>query len=175
MAWKTIMDKEQSHPVQGARSQSGRMLFAYVCFMPRDLEQLTATTRRLVTAEPLDRWKQEDLRENDISSHTVACEFLPPLPLTPLIGRDQEVSHIEHILCQQEKRLVTLTGTGGVGKTHLALHVARKLLPLFADGVTFLSLEAIRKSDHVLVTIAHALGVSAREKHSLLVSVIAFL
>lgn len=154
--------------------QHGKLRSAYLGKTERlTWERLIATAQRL--AEPLDHWKQEDLQENNASSHTVAGGFLPPLSLTPLVGRDQEVLDIERMLCQQEKRLVTLTGTGGVGKTHLALYVARKLLPIFADGVTFLSLEAIRKSDHVLVTIAHALGVSVREKHSLLVSMIAFL
>jgi predicted ATPase/DNA-binding CsgD family transcriptional regulator len=156
--------------------QHGKLRSAYLGKTERlTWERLTATTRRLANAEPLDHYKQEELQENTPSFHTVARGFLPSLPLTPLIGRDQEILHLEGMLCQQEKRLVTLTGTGGVGKTHLALHVARKLLPIFADGITFLSLETIRKSDDVLVTIAHALGVSAREKHSLLASVIAFL
>lgn len=90
-----------------------------------------------------------------------------PLPLTPLIGREQEVLSLKSMLGQYERRLVTLTGTGGVGKTHLALAVAKELGPVFADGVLFLSLEALLRSDLVLVTLASALGISVREQHSL--------
>src|SRR5258708_38414946 len=57
-----------------------------------------------------------------------------------------------------ELRLLTLTGTGGVGKTRLGLAVAHALLGGFADGVCFVPLTPVIDPDRVIATIAHALG-----------------
>ena len=45
------------------------------------------------------------------------------VPLTPLIGRERELLALRNLLLCSEVRLVTLTGTGGIGKTHLAFGV----------------------------------------------------
>jgi predicted ATPase/DNA-binding CsgD family transcriptional regulator len=83
-----------------------------------------------------------------------------PAQLTPLIGREQEVTEVSTLLRRPEVRLVTLMGTGGVGKTRLGLTVATDLLADFADGVCFVSLAPISDSDLVVPTIAQALGIS---------------
>ena len=56
-----------------------------------------------------------------------------PGPVSELIGRDKELSEVEDLAASH--RLVTLTGTGGIGKTHLAMTAARRLMPRFGDGV----------------------------------------
>ena len=56
-------------------------------------------------------------------------------------------------------RLLSLTGTGGVGKTRLALTAAADLAGSFPEGVYFVSLAPITDSDLVVSTIAHVLGV----------------
>src|SRR5438445_9831538 len=83
-----------------------------------------------------------------------------PAQLTPLIGREQEVAAACTLLRRTEVRLVTLTGTGGIGKTRLALQVATDLLADFADGVCFVSLAAVSDAAFVIPTIAHRLGLT---------------
>lgn len=80
-----------------------------------------------------------------------------PLSLTPLIGR---ATAGEEILARlRAPRLVTLTGTGGVGKTRLALHVAHALLPEFADGVWFLDLAEVGSGDGLVQYVAQTLEI----------------
>ena len=85
-----------------------------------------------------------------------------PAELTPLLGRDPETIRLHELLCRPggTPRLITITGPGGVGKTSLALRVARDLQDSFADGVFFISLAPISDPTLILPTIAQALGLS---------------
>jgi predicted ATPase/DNA-binding CsgD family transcriptional regulator len=83
----------------------------------------------------------------------------PPAPLTPLIGRLQEVAAACALLQRPEVRLVTFTGTGGVGKTRLALQVIAELQEPFVDGISFVSLGLITDPRLVVPTIAQTLGI----------------
>jgi predicted ATPase/DNA-binding CsgD family transcriptional regulator len=82
-----------------------------------------------------------------------------PLPLTPLLGREHELAQLSTLLRQSRVRLPTLTGPGGVGKTHLALAAANAVLNEFADGVCFVPLASISDAELVLPTLTHVLGV----------------
>src|ERR1700738_4893603 len=56
-----------------------------------------------------------------------------PIPLLPLIGREQEIGTICAFLRQPKVRLLTLTGPGGVGKTRLALQIPAEVSSIFPD------------------------------------------
>ncbi len=84
-----------------------------------------------------------------------------PLPLTSLIGREREVAAACTLLSRPEVRELTLTGTGGVGKTRLALQVATEVQGGFTDGVCFVSLAPIHDAELVLPTVVQALGLQS--------------
>src|SRR5258708_8440002 len=87
-----------------------------------------------------------------------ASPYHLPVPVTPLVGREREVTEICALLRRREARLVTLTGTGGVGKTRLGLAVAHAFVEEFADGVGFVPLAAVSDPERVMSAIAQALG-----------------
>jgi predicted ATPase/DNA-binding XRE family transcriptional regulator len=81
-----------------------------------------------------------------------------PLPLTVLMGRDQDVQTLRGWLADPAARLITLVGPGGVGKTRLVLELARAIGEEGANRVVFVSLATIRDSAFVASAIAEALG-----------------
>jgi len=89
-----------------------------------------------------------------------------PAPISSFIGREHEIAHIKHLLTNA--RLVTARGPGGVGKTRLALQVARELAQDYLDGVCWVSLAAISAGDVLPQTIAVALGVREQPGRALL-------
>src|SRR5262245_19509902 len=80
-----------------------------------------------------------------------------PLQLTSFVGREREIAEVKRLF--GASRLLTLTGTGGTGKTRISLLLARDLLDEFEHGVFFVSLAAITDPNLVASTIAQSLGV----------------
>lgn len=70
-----------------------------------------------------------------------------PIPSTPLIGREETLSELCTLLAQPTQRLLTLFGSGGMGKTRLALAAATQLAPTFRHGTAFVSLTSITNAD----------------------------
>src|SRR6201997_864369 len=79
-----------------------------------------------------------------------------PVQLTNFIGRQTETANLRQTLTAN--RFVTLTGSGGAGKTRLAVHVAAGVAGEFGDGVCYVDLAPITHPDVVVLTAARALG-----------------
>src|SRR5206468_9761483 len=89
--------------------------------------------------------RSEEPASLPVHTHPMLPERTAPLhiprPVSELVGRKEESQEVAALL--SGARLVTLTGTGGVGKTRLALDVATKVASRFRDGVWFVDLAAV--------------------------------
>jgi predicted ATPase/transcriptional regulator with XRE-family HTH domain len=81
-----------------------------------------------------------------------------PRPPTRLIGREAEMAALFDLLARDDVRLVTLTGPGGTGKTHLALAVAGEAMGRYPDGTGFVDLSPITDPDLAIPAIATEFG-----------------
>src|SRR3984885_5846690 len=87
-----------------------------------------------------------------------------PVPLTPIIGREDEIAAVIGLLRDPDVHLVTLIGPGGIGKTRLAIEVARKMstpAPGELDGVSFIDLAAVRDAVGWAEAVTAVLGIRA--------------
>jgi predicted ATPase/transcriptional regulator with XRE-family HTH domain len=85
---------------------------------------------------------------------------LPPTPTTALVGREQDLEAVATFLGQPVVRLLTLTGTGGVGKTRLSIEAVREAAGFFADGAAFVALAPVGDAGLVVPTVARSLGLT---------------
>ncbi len=168
------------------RRQRGKLRKAYLGKAKEiSFERLTAVSETLVSrgrADSTDVMKHAptqkspppsvasvDERKHALLSQTFALAFSAepekvnkqnlPVQSTSLIGREHEVEVICSLLRRPEVHLLTLTGTGGIGKTRLGLQVATELLDDFADGVYFVPLAPTRDPELVMPAISQALGI----------------
>lgn len=80
-----------------------------------------------------------------------------PLQLTSFIGREEVISEVKSLFTQT--RLLTITGTGGSGKTRLALQTGADMIDDFANGVFITELAPVKDPDLLVQTILNSLGV----------------
>jgi predicted ATPase/DNA-binding XRE family transcriptional regulator len=111
----------------------------------------------------------------DAVDYRVADAGQLPRPITELIGREQDVARLGVLLTRPGVRLVTLTGTGGVGKTRLAIQVASDVAGAFTGGTHFVALAGLREPGMVIPTIAQTLGLRETRDESLSVQLAAYL
>jgi predicted ATPase/class 3 adenylate cyclase len=93
-----------------------------------------------------------------------------PVQLTSFVGRQHELAEVRKLLESPEVRLLTLAGSGGTGKTRLAVQVAAELVGAFSDRVVFVGLAPVTDPELVMPTIAQALGSREAAGQSLLES-----
>lgn len=90
--------------------------------------------------------------------HPAGTPGAMPLSATPFVGRQCEIRDLSERI--SSGRLVTVVGSGGVGKTRLAIEAARALAPEFQSGVVFVGLAPLDDPTHIWSAVASAIGVS---------------
>ncbi len=117
-----------------------------------------------------------------VKRDAAAPRYNLPAALTPFVGREAELATLGALLAQADTRLLTLVGAGGMGKTRLALELARANLDAYAGGVFFVALAPLADVAALPAAIAQALDLTIdgsdptaallrflRDKHLLLV------
>ncbi len=136
--------------------------------MARIRDDDTASYKSFATAEELADVLEADLatllaerfdasRERPITDADADADRLPAT-YSDMLGRDHDVATLADWLDDGGRRLITLVGPGGIGKSRLAVELARRAVDRF-DRVTFVVLEHLRDADDVLPAIARELGV----------------
>ena len=85
-------------------------------------------------------------------------QYVLPSPVTTLVGRDHDIDEVVRLLDERDRRLVVVTGAGGIGKTRLALAVLERSRARWTDGVAFVDLSSVTDPRSVPEAIASALG-----------------
>lgn len=96
-----------------------------------------------------------------------------PVHLTSFVGREKEIETIEQLL--SENRLVTLSGSGGCGKTRLAIQTATNVLSNYPDGIWMVELAPITVPGHIDKAIAEIFKINEQPGSTLLQIIIHFL
>jgi predicted ATPase/DNA-binding SARP family transcriptional activator len=129
----------------------------------------SAETERLVEAIRRETLPDAAPQPPDSSTTVPAgpAHNLTP-PTGPFVGRRAELAELDALLADPLKRLITITGPGGMGKTRLARAAARRQLAgpagrtgpagPFADGVYFVPLAGLNEPERLLPTVAETLG-----------------
>jgi len=146
-AWPGLVVEEGNLAVQ---ISSIRRVLAQVASGENWLETLSGRGYRFVgPVAPL-------AQGSTIVAHSEGPRSNLPRPLTSFVGRERELADLQTALARS--RLLTLTGSGGVGKTRLAISVAGAVLNRFADGVRLVELASLQDPDLVVQTVVAAVG-----------------
>jgi predicted ATPase/DNA-binding SARP family transcriptional activator len=112
----------------------------------------------------------DQIRRNELSTKTPTpstverrapqqLHNLPP-PSTTFVGRETEQLRLRQWLLDPMRRLITITGPGGVGKTRLSLAAAEDIRGAFSDGVWFVPLVSIDDTENLAMTVGQEMGLS---------------
>jgi predicted ATPase/DNA-binding SARP family transcriptional activator len=116
--------------------------------------ELRALERAILAHDPA-----LDLARPAVRADRRAMAARIPAPPTPTIGREADLARLRGLFVRPAGRLVTVVGSGGVGKTRLALELTRAIGEQFADGAYFVTLAPVTGDEHVASTIARQLDV----------------
>ncbi|GEM47857.1 diguanylate cyclase [Deinococcus cellulosilyticus] len=129
--------------------------------LPARVRQVIQT---LIDQNMLQRRGTDWLLDAAYRNHTVLLETQEhalsstlPVPATHFFGREKEWLEVSSLL--EHRRLVTLVGPGGIGKTRLSIEVAELRQDQYPDGVWFVALDTLQSPELVASSIARVLGV----------------
>jgi predicted ATPase/DNA-binding winged helix-turn-helix (wHTH) protein len=123
---------------------------------PRFVETLSRRGYRFIApvdSEARDRFSEKSAKLVETRPPSI------PVQRTGLVGREKEVASAKELLLRQDVRLVTVTGPGGIGKTRLALEVAKDLTENFPSGIHFVPLSVLRDPGLISSVIVQTLGI----------------
>lgn len=144
---------------------NGETAAALVCY-----RQLQALLAQELGAEPEAATTAlfEQIRRSDLAAiQPQTPPFTVPLAPTPLVGRADELRSLCAQLRTSGGQAITITGTGGIGKTRLALAAAHELRFDVEDGIVLVELAGLNDAAQVADAIARALGVKERPQQAL--------
>ena len=95
---------------------------------------------------------------SDIAIEPPARTLDVSLATSTLIGRETELAELADLLADPKRRLITVVGPGGIGKTRLAIAASTANAPMFENGAAFVNLAGVSASDLLAITILTALG-----------------
>ncbi len=127
---------------------------------------------------PLNRLQAQPVHATSLDTTSIPTDTFHhniPAPTARLIGREWAVERLRHLFECSDVRLVTLVGSGGSGKTRLALHMAHQLVELFEHGVWFVSLAGVSDPTLVPMSIVQALSMKPTPDMPLLQSLCTYL
>jgi predicted ATPase/DNA-binding winged helix-turn-helix (wHTH) protein len=130
---------------------------------PRFVETLSRRGYRFIApvdSEPRDRFSEKSAKLLETRPPNI------PVQRTGFVGREKEVASAKELLLRQDVRLVTVTGPGGIGKTRLALEVAKDLTENFPGGIHFVPLSLLRDPGLISSVIVQTLGIREARRQS---------
>ena len=115
--------------------------------------------------EETEKLRQQIFEDTLVEDLGTAVPHNLPHPTSPFFGREAEQTQLLQKLVDPNFRLITLVGTGGIGKTRLSLEVGRQVQTSFPDGVWFVSLEAVPGgAEQIKIAVGEALGLAQNER-----------
>jgi predicted ATPase len=147
-----ILDVVLSNPEAVADVYADRLSMSRATYFYRLRELLPAI------AQALNLWEPDRPERAMLASRPPVGSSLPA-PLTSLVGVESSLAQLGALALQREVRLLSLLGPGGIGKTRLAIELARRVATSFADGAHFVDLTVLHDPATVAVAIGRTLGV----------------
>ena len=124
------------------------------------LRQMLTSDLATLLAERFDVSAARERLPSEFTNDAASTAIITvPSPVSRMLGRDDELATVTRMLAYEGRRLVTITGPGGIGKSRLAIAAARQVEESFPDGIAFVDLAPVRDAALVCPAIASALGI----------------